>query len=141
MYNPKVIAFLMAFIFSMAAFTGSASAINCNVNLGGDILPVRDEVSINYSIIEINNDSVYINASLLKNETKITDKRSREPKDYHFKKQKQGLENLKTLSAGGIPPKGLNEIIIYNMPKVMSPINTVRTKITSYFPAFYKKLK
>ena len=141
MYNPKVIAFLMAFIFSMAAFTGSASAINCNVNLGGDILPVTDEASINYSIIEINNDSIYINASLLKNETKITDKRSREPKDYHFKKQKHGLENLKTLSAGGIPPKGLNEIIIYNMPKVMSLINTVKTKITSCFPAFYKKLK
>jgi hypothetical protein len=141
MYNQKVIAFLVAFIFLMAAFTGSVSAINCNVNLGGDILAVTDESSINYPIIEINNDSTYINVSMLKNETNITNKRSKEPKDYNFKKQKQGLENLKTLSAGGIPPKGLNEIIIYNMPKVMSLINTVRTKITSYFPAFYKKLK
>lgn len=141
MYNQKVIAFLMAFIFSMAAFTGSVSAINCNVNLGGDVLAVTDETSINYHIIEINNDSVHTNASLVKNKTKITDKRSREPKDYHFKKQKQGIENLKTLSAGGIPPKGLNEIIIYNMPKIMSIINTVKTKITSSFPAFYEKLK
>ena len=141
MYNQKVIAFLIAFIFSMAAFTGSVSAINCNVNPEGDILAVTDEVSMNYHIIETNNDSVYTNASPVKNETKITDKRSKEPKDYHFKKQKQGLENLKTLSAGGIPPKGLNEIIIYNMPKVMSLINTVKTKITSSFPAFYKKLK
>ena len=137
MYGNKVIAFVIAFIFSMATLTGAVSAVNFNANPGDDVQALTTEISANYPVIGANNNAV----DLVKNETKLTDERSKKRKDYHFKKQKQGVENLKTISTGGIPPKGLNEIIIYNVPRVLSVIKTAKTKLTHNFSKFYKKLK
>jgi len=139
--NPKVIAFLIGLIFSMATFTGAVSAVNCNVDLGGNIPAVTAETSINYAIIETNNDPSYNAEKLVKNKRSPTNKRSKDPTDYHFKKQKQGIENLRTISTGGVPPKRPGEIIMYNIPRLMSMMSTVKTKITYNFSKFYKKLK
>lgn len=60
--------------------------------------------------------------------------------DYNLKKQKDGIENLKTISASGIPPKKPGEIIMYNMPKLLDMMSTVKNKITNIF-SFTKKNK
>jgi hypothetical protein len=135
MYENKVIAFVIALIFSMATLTGAVSAVNFSP--GGDIPAVTTETSMNYPIVGTNDFA----AKNLVNKTKLSDKRSKEPGDYHYKKQKQGIENLRTISTGGIPPKKPGEIIMYNIPRLMSMMGTVKTKITHNFSKFYKKLK
>ncbi len=135
MYENKVMAFVIALIFSMAAFTGAVSAVNFSP--GGDIPAVTTETSMDHSIFGTNNFA----AQNLANKTKLSDKGSKEPGDYHYKKQKQGLENLKTISTSGIPPKKPGEIIMYNIPKLLSVMGTVKAKITSNFSKFYKKIK
>ena len=135
MYENKVIAFVIALIFSMATLTGAVSAVNFSP--GGDIPAVTTETSMNYPIVGANDFA----AKNLVNKTKLSDKRSKEPGDYHYKKQKQGIENLRTISTRGIPPKKPGEIIMYNIPRLMSMMDTVKTKITHNFSKFYKKLK
>ncbi len=135
MYENKVIAFVIALIFSMATFTGAVSGVNFSP--GGDIPSFTAENSMNYPIVGTNDFA----AENLVNKTKLSDKRSKEPGNYHYKKQKQGIENLRTISTGGIPPKRPGEIIMYNMPRLMSMMSTVKTKITHNFSKFYKKLK
>jgi hypothetical protein len=135
MYENKVIAFVIALIFSMATLTGAVSAVNFSP--GGDIPAVTTETSMNYPIVG----TIDFTAENLTNKTKLSDERSKEPGDYHYKKQKQGIEKLKTISTSGIPPKKPGEIIMYNIPRLMSMMSTVKTKITYNFSKFYKKLK
>ncbi|OEC85117.1 MULTISPECIES: hypothetical protein [Methanobacterium] len=135
MYENKVIAFVIALIFSMATVTGGVSAVNFS---SGDGTPaVTTETSMNYPIVVTSD----FTAENLTNKTKLSDERSKEPGDYHYKKQKQGIEKLKTISTSGIPPKKPGEIIMYNIPRLMSVMSTVKTKITYNFSKFYKKLK
>ena len=54
--NPKITAFLIGLVFSMAAFTGAVSAANSDVNPVSDIPPFTTETSINYAVIETNTD-------------------------------------------------------------------------------------
>lgn len=135
MHENKVIAFVIALIFSMAAFTGAVTAVNFSP--GGDIPAVTTETSVDHPIFGTNNFA----AENLINKTKLSDKGSKEPGDYHYKKQKKGLENLKTISTSGIPPKKPGEIIMYNLPKLLSAIGAVKTKITYNFSKLYKKIK
>jgi len=137
--NLKAIVFLVGFIFLMATLTGPVSAINCNFDPGSDFQTVTAVNPINYSIIETNNDYAYYFENLVKNDRSPTNKRSKDPTDFHFKKQKQGIENLKIISTGGIPPKGPGEIIMHNLPKMLSMIKSVKTKITNNISTFYKK--
>ena len=141
--NPKVIAFLIGLVFSMAAFTGAVSAANSDVNPVSDIPAFTTETSINYAVIETNTDPDYNAGKLVKKKTSLINnlsKKSGEQYNRQFKKQKQGIEDLKTISTGGIPPKGFDEMVADNIPKIKSMINTVKTKITN-IAAFYKKLK
>ena len=141
--NPKIIAFLIGLIFSMAAFTGAVSAVNSDVNPVSDIPVFTTGTSINYAIIETNTDPDYNAGKLVKKKTLLINnlsKKSDQQYDPQFKKQKQGIENLKTISTGGIPPKGFDEMVADNIPKIKSMINTVKTKITN-IAALYKKLK
>lgn len=135
MYENKVIAFAIALIFSMATLTGAVSSVNFSP--GCDSPAVATETSMNYPFFGTGNFA----AENLTNKTKLPDERSNEPGDYHYKKQKKGIEKLKTISTSGIPPKKPGEIIMYNMPKLMSMMGTVKTKITHKFSKFYKKLK
>ena len=135
MYENKVIAFVIALIFSMATLTGAVSAVNFSP--GGDIPAVTTETSMNYPIVGTSD----FTAENLTNKTKLSDELSKEPGDYHYKKQKQGIEKLKTISTSGIPPKKPGEIIMYNIPRLMSVMGTVKAKITYNFSKFYKKLK
>lgn len=123
--NFKAIVLVIGFIFSMAAFTGGVSAINYEVNPGSGFQVISTVNSINYAIIETN--------------TPLINNLAKKDTDYHFKKHKQGIENLKTISTSGIPPKGPGEIIMHNMPKMLSMMKTVKTKITNTFQTFYKK--
>lgn len=141
--NPKIIAFLIGLIFSMAAFTGAVSAVNSDVNPVSDIPAFTTETSINYAVIESNTDPDYNTGKLVKKKTSLINnlsKKSDHQYDQQFKKQKHGIENLRTISTGGIPPKGFDEIVAENIPKIKSMINTVKTKMTN-IAAFYKKLK
>lgn len=135
MYQNKIMAFVIALIFSMATLTGAVSAVN--LSQGDNIPSVTTETSMNYPIVGTSDFA----AENLINKTKLSDERSNEPGDYHYKKQKQCLEKLKTISTGGIPPKKPGEIIMYNMPRLISMMGTVKTKITYNFSKFYKKLK
>ena len=135
MYKNKVIAFVIALTFSMATLTGAVSAVN--FSSGDYSLLVTTETPMNYPIVGASD----FTAVDLTNKTKLSDERSNEPGDYHYKKQKQGIEKLKTISTSGIPPKKPGEIIMYNIPRVMSMMGTVKTKITHKFSKFYKKLK
>ncbi len=135
MYKNKVIAFVIALIFSMATLTGAVSAVNFSPE--GHSPVVTTETSMNYPIVGTS-DFTAVNFT---NKTKLSDERSKEPGDYHYKKQKQGIEKLKTISTSGIPPKKPGEIIMYNIPRLMSMMGTVKTKITHKFSKFYKKLK
>jgi len=118
--NFRIIVFLIGFILSIATLTGAASAINLNLNPGDDIHSFTTEPSINTLI--------GTNYNLAK-----------EPIDQLFKEHKQGVENLKTISTGGIPPKGFDEIVADNIPRIKSMIKTVKTKIINIFSIFYKK--
>ena len=127
----------------MAAFTGAVSAVNSDVNPVSDIPVFTTGTSINYAIIETNTDPDYNAGKLVKKKTLLINnlsKKSDQQYDPQFKKQKQGIENLKTISTGGIPPKGFDEMVADNIPKIKSMINTVKTKITN-IAALYKKLK
>lgn len=135
MNQNKIMAFVIALIFSMATLTGAVSAVNFSP--GDDIPSVTTETSMNYPIVGTSDFA----AENLINKAKLPDERSNEHGDYHYKKQKQGLKNLKTISTGGIPPKKPGEIIMYNIPRLMSMMGTVKTKITYNFSKFYKKLK
>lgn len=141
--NPKIIAFLIGLIFSMAAFSGAVSAVNSDINPTSNIPAFTTETSINYSVIETNADPDYNAGKLIKKKTSLINnfsKKSDQQYDQQFKKQKHGIENLKTISTGGIPPKGFDEIVAYNIPRIKSMMNTVKTKIT-HIAAFYKKFK
>lgn len=141
--NPKIIAFLIGLIFSMAAFTGAVSAANSDVNPVSDIPAFTTETSINYAVIETNTYPDYSAGKLVKKKTSLINnlsKKSDKQYDQQFKRQKQGVENLRTISTSGIPPKGFDEMVADNIPKIKSMINTVKTKITN-ISAFYKKLK
>ena len=141
--NPKIIAFLISLVFSMAAFTGAVSAANSDINPVSDIPAFTTGTSINYAVIETNTDPDYNTGKLVKKKTSLINNlsiKSGEQYDQQFKKQKQGIENLKTISTGGIPPKGFDEMVADNIPKIKSMINTVKTKISN-IAALYKKLK
>ena len=141
--NPKITAFLIGLIFSMAAFTGAVSAANSDVNPVSDIPAFTTETSINYAVIETNTDPDYNTGKLVKKKTSLINnlsKKSDKQYNQQFKKQKQGIENLKTISTGGIPPKGFDEMVADNIPKIKSMIKTVKTKINN-IAAFYKKFK
>ena len=108
----------------MATLAGPVSAVNYNINPEGDYYSAIH--TVNYDIIGTNTSLINL---------------AKKDEDYHFKKHKQGIENLKTISTSGIPPKGPGEIIMHNLPKMLSMIKTVKNKITNKFSTFYKNVK
>lgn len=132
--NQKLIVFLIAFTFALSTFAGTVSATICTPNPESNILAVTNDTPITY-----HNNSTNIYSENFRNKTPINDLAT-EPTDQQFKKQKQGLENLRTISTGGIPPKRLNEIIIDNMDRIQPMIKNVKTKINHIFVSFYKKI-
>lgn len=140
--NSKILAFVVCFIFSMALFTGSVSALNFNHNTGTDVQTINNNFLID------NNLQGYLDyngKNLLINEITIKNKNYKNSKDHQhnqlFKKQKQGMDNLRTLSSGGIPPKGLDEIVADNIKHIKSLKNTVKSKIYPNFSIFHKKIR
>lgn len=116
--------FLIGLIFSIATLTGPVSAVNSNITPESDFYSVTSIHTVNYAIFQTNTSLINL---------------AKKDKDYYFKKHKKGIENLQSISTSGIPPKGPGEIIMYNLPKMLSMIKTVKTKITHTFQTFYKK--
>lgn len=140
--NPKILALLLCFFFSMSIFTGSAAALNCNFNAGNDIQSIN--IHNSYDNPNLNYDSDYTGNSF-KNWMVLKEvhakKSNNHPHSQLFKKQKQGMENLRIISSGGIPPKGLDEIVADNIVQIKSMVKTVKNKINPIFSKFNKKTK
>lgn len=124
----------------MAVFTGSVSASNFNHNTGTAIS------TINNNFLGDDNLHGYLGCNgkyHLNNEIGLKNKNYKNSKDHQhaqlFKKQKQGMDNLRTLSSGGIPPKGFDEIVADNIKHMKSLIKTVKTKINPILSMFHKK--
>jgi hypothetical protein len=133
--NQKLIVFLIAFTFVLSTFAGTVSATTCTPNPECNILAVTNDTPNNF-----HNNSANIHLENFKNNTSPINDLATEPTDQQFKKQKQGLKNLRTISSGGIPPKRLDEIIIDNMDRIQPIIKTAKTKINHIFVSFYKKI-
>lgn len=134
--NQKLIIALIAFTFVLSIIAGTVSATICTPNLEGNVLAVTNNTPIIYHNNSANNHS----ENFKTNEAQINDLAT-EPTDQQFKKQKEGLKNLRTISAGGIPPKRPDKIIMDNMDRIPPMMKTVKTKIRHVFSSFYKKIK
>lgn len=115
----KAIVFLIGFIFLIAASAGAVSTTICDLNQGGGIQAATTGIMM-----------------VIISETDYN--LTRKPIDLLFKGHKQGVKNLRTISTGGIPPKGFDEIVADNMSRTKSMISTAKTKITHIFSLFYK---
>lgn len=136
--NQKAIVFLLSFIFVLSTFSGAVSATMGGINPGSDVLAVINDTSLNYTTFH--NNSTYIHSEKFTKETLPTSNLATKPTDQQFKKQKEGLENLRTISTKGLPPKRPGELVAINIERMHSMINTAKTKITRISSSFYKKI-
>jgi len=143
--NQKAIVFLIAFIFALSTFSGAVSATMGTINPENNVPTFISDTSVNYAFISHNNSSTLHNNSTnihSDNFTKKTQPASlaSEPTDQQFKKQKEGLQTLRTISTKGLPPKKPGELVAINIERMHSMINTAKTKITRISASFYKKI-
>lgn len=136
--NQKAIVFLLSFIFALSTFSGAVSATMGGINSGNDVFAVINDTSLNYTTFH--NNSTYIHSEKFTNKTLPTSNLASEPTDQQFKKQKEGLQNLRTISTKGLPPKRPDELVAINIERMHSMINTAKTKITRISSSFYKKI-
>ncbi|MDD4811555.1 MAG: hypothetical protein PHY53_10260 [Methanobacterium formicicum] len=137
--DPRVIAFLIVFTLALSAFAGTASATFDADVPGIYNQGVSADISINYTSNSDNN-SVYIHSeNLTKNELTPYNLATK-PTDQQLKQQMQGLKNLQTISSGGIPPKGLDEMISDSIDRIHSMKNTVKNRINHILSSFYGKM-
>ncbi|WP_334097872.1 hypothetical protein [Methanobacterium formicicum] len=137
--DPRVIAFLIVFTLALSAFAGTASATFYADVPGIYNQGVSADISINYTSNSDNN-SVYIHSeNLTKNEITPYNLATK-PTDQQLKQQMQGLKNLQTISSGGIPPKGLDEMISDSIDRIHSMKNTVKNRINHILSSFYGKM-
>nr|WP_319374803.1 hypothetical protein [uncultured Methanobacterium sp.] len=135
--NQKAIVFLLSFIFVLSTFSGAVSATIGGTNSGSDVFAFINDTSLNYTTFH--NNSTYIHSEKFTKKT-LPDNLASEPTDQQFKKQKEGLENLRTISTKGLPPKRPGELVAINIERMHSMINTAKTKITRISSSFYKKI-
>ena len=142
MYNSKlkIIIFLLGFIFALASFSGAVSAAICNINPEANFQAVTYDNSINYTDI-LQNSPIH-SKNFIQNNISATYNAASKPKDQQlFKNQLQGYKNLQTLSSGGIPRKGLDEMLADNIERFQPMIKKTKTKIKHIISTFHKKLK
>lgn len=135
--NPKIIAFIIGLIFTMAAITGSVTATNYinpvnNIQSHTTVQTVLFHENSNYFGFYVKNKSSPIN-NLAKGS-------KGQDHSQLFKQHQKGVENLRTISAGGIPPKGFDEIVADNIIHMKSMAGTFKTKIIKVFSK-YKKFR
>lgn len=143
--NQKAIVFLIAFIFAFSTFSGAVSATMGTINPENNVPTFISDTSVSNTFNSHNNSSIMHNNSTnihLDNFTKKTQPASlaSEPTDQQFRKQKEGLQNLRTISTKGLPPKKPGEVVAINIERMHSMINTAKTKITRISSSFYKKI-
>lgn len=138
MNNQKAIVFLLSFIFVLSTFSGVVSATMGGTNPGSDVFAVINDTSLNYTTFH--NNSTHIHSEKFTKEALPTSNLANKPTDQQFKKQKEGLENLRTISTKGLPPKRPDELVAINIERMHSMIKTAKTKITRISSSFYKKI-
>ncbi len=143
--NQKAIVFLIAFIFALSTFSGAVSATMGTINPENNVPTFISDTSLINTHISHNNTLTLHNNSTNVHQANFTKKTqpvslASEPTDQQFKKQKEGLQNLRTISTKGLPPKRPDELVAINIERMHSMIDTAKTKITRISSSFYKKI-
>ncbi|EKF86439.1 hypothetical protein A994_03113 [Methanobacterium formicicum DSM 3637] len=94
-------------------------------NQGSDVFAFINDTSLNYTTYH--NNSTYIHSKIITKET-LPDNLASEPTDQQIKKQKEGLENLRTISTKGLPPKRPDELVAINIEKMYSMIKMLKPR-------------
>lgn len=140
--NQKII-LLLGLIFATAILTGTVSAAFTTVNSESSLQALIGHTPIHQTEIyhnSVQNQSLYseyLSEEIIAENAPYPENLASEPTDQQLKDQQRGIKNLQTISAGGIPPKGFDEMVSDTIDRLQSMNDTFKSKIAKSKIAFF----